>query len=127
MNLQKYTITLLFESFLVSLGFTLLLTIISSLNIDAKIENIVLVSILFLGGIYFILKIVALLFPKNDYIVILPTSFVVSIYAVQFLLMLTNFSKQSLNEQITMLTMFFIVVTCTDKIFDSYSKIYKKD
>ncbi|HFI0357715.1 TPA: hypothetical protein ACGOWA_000855 [Streptococcus suis] len=127
MNVQKYTVSLLIESAIVSVAFILLLNGVTSLNIYAKVENIVLWSIFVLALIYFILKIIALLFPKNNYIVILPTSYIISIYAVQFLLLLTKFNNQPLNEQTTMLAMFFIIVTCIDKIFDNYSKIYKKD
>lgn len=125
--MQKYIMSLLIESAMVSVVFILLITGVTSLNIYTKIENIVLWSIFVLALIYFILKTIALLFPKNNYIVILPTSYVISIYAVQFLLLLTKFNEQPLNEQTTMLTMFFIIVTCIDKIFDNYSKIYKKD
>ncbi|HEM6346865.1 TPA: hypothetical protein U2D23_001983 [Streptococcus suis] len=127
MNLQKYIGSLLIESAIVSFAFILLLKGVASLNIYAKIENIVLWSIFVLALIYFILKIIALLFPKNNYIVILPISYIISIYSVQFLLLLTKFNNQQLNEQTTMLAMFFIIVTCIDKIFDNYIKIYKKD
>ncbi|HEP1818700.1 TPA: hypothetical protein VB845_000491 [Streptococcus suis] len=127
MNLQKYIGSLLIESSIVSFAFILLLKGVASLNIYAKIENIVLWSIFVLALIYFILKIIALLFPKNNYIVILPISYIISIYSVQFLLLLTKFNNQQLNEQTTMLAMFFIIVTCIDKIFDNYIKIYKKD
>lgn len=127
MNLQKYIGSLLIESAIVSFAFILLLKCVASLNIYAKIENIVLWSIFVLALIYFILKIIALLFPKNNYIVILPISYIISIYSVQFLLLLTKFNNQQLNEQTTMLAMFFIIVTCIDKIFDNYIKIYKKD
>ncbi|HEM2582504.1 TPA: hypothetical protein U2C32_000419 [Streptococcus suis] len=127
MNIQKYIMSLLIESAIVSVAFILLLNGVISLNIYSKIENIVLWSIFVLTLIYFILKIIALLFPKQNYIVILPTSYIISIYAVQFLLLLTKFNNQPLNEQTTMLAMFFIIVTCIDKIFDNYSKIYKKD
>lgn len=118
---------LLIESAFICALFSITINIVSSLNIYATEETLIAWSVFILATIYIFLKIISTNSRnKNLYIKILPLSYVISIYAVQFQLLLVG-RKENLSAQITMLTMFFIIVTCIDKIFDNYRKIYKKD
>lgn len=126
-SLRKYCMGLLIESAIICALFLIIINIVSSLNIYATEETLIAWSVFILATIYIFLKIIStILRNKNLYIKILPLAYVISIYAVQFQLLLDG-RKENLSPQITMLTMFFIIVTCIDKIFDNYSKFYKKD
>lgn len=127
MNLKKYVFTLLIEMLLICFLFLHLINFIINLNIYSSIENFVLWSVIVLGIIYSVLKILSLSFNNQNWLKILPIAYSISIYAVLFHLQLTNLHYQNLGIQITMLAMFFIIANCIDKVFENYSNTKKRN
>ena len=108
-----------------SAGFLIILGIVISLlnNFKSQISDrdLMIISAVVLGIIYIILKIISKFFSEKPLIAMLPISYLVGFYMVQFLMVRDSFSMDiNYSQQLGLLTMFFITVSVIDKMFDFY-------
>ncbi|WP_247917933.1 hypothetical protein [Streptococcus oralis] len=108
-----------------SAGFLIILGIVISLlnNFKSQISDrdLMIISAVVLGIIYIILKIISKFFSEKPLIAMLPISYLVGFYMVQFLMVRDSFSMDiDYSQQLGLLTMFFITVSVIDKMFDFY-------
>ncbi len=108
-----------------SAGFLIILGIVISLlnNFKSQISDrdLMIISAVVLGIIYIILKIISKFFSEKPLIAMLPISYLVGFYMIQFLMVRDSFSMDiDYSQQLGLLTMFFITVSVIDKMFDFY-------
>ena len=105
-------------------GFLIILGIIISLLNNFKSlsdRDLMIISAVVLGIIYIILKIISKFFSEKPLIAMLPISYLVGFYMVQFLMVRDSSSMDiDYSQQLGLLTMFFITVSVIDKMFNFY-------
>uniref|UniRef100_UPI001C0E01D9 hypothetical protein n=1 Tax=Streptococcus salivarius TaxID=1304 RepID=UPI001C0E01D9 len=74
-----------------------------------------------LGSVYLIIKIFSKIYLNNLYLSMLPISYLLGFYLIQFQMFLDNATKSSnYTDQLALFTLFFIVVNIIDKIVDNF-------
>ena len=119
----EYIAYLLTEAALFMSFFKLIIYFIDKSNVKMDIHSILLVSVIVLGVLYLIIKIISQIFSEKPLLVMLPISYQLGIYTVQFLMVLDNSSKSvDYSNQLALLTLFFITVSVIDKVIKLYLK-----
>ena len=105
--------------FLIILG--IVISLINNFRPQISIRDFMIISAIVLGIIYIILKIISRFFSEKPLIAMLPISYLVGFYMIQFLMVRDNFSMNiDYSQQLGLLTMFFITVSIIDTMFDFY-------
>ena len=119
----EYIAYLLTEAALFMSFFKLIIYFIDKSNVKMDIHSILLISVIVLGVLYLIIKIISQIFSEKTLLAMLPISYQLGIYTVQFLMVLDNSSKSvDYSNQLGLLTLFFITVSVIDKVIKLYLK-----
>ena len=119
----EYIAYLLTEAALFMSFFKLIIYFIDKSNVKMDIHSILLISVIVLGVLYLIIKIISQIFSEKTLLAMLPISYQLGIYTVQFLMVLDNSSKSvDYSNQLALLTLFFIKVSVIDKVIKIYLK-----
>lgn len=117
----EYIFWLLVETTVILFLFQLLIDLVISYNPQTTFRYSLLVSVFFLGFVYLIIKIFSKIYLKNLYLSMLPISYLLGFYFIQFHMFLDNATKSSnYTDQLALFTLFFIVVNIIDKIVDNF-------
>ena len=119
----EYIAYLLTEAALFMSLFKLIIYFTDKSNVKTDIHSILLVSVIVLGVLYLIIKIISQIFSEKPLLAMLPISYQLGFYTVQFLMVLDNSSKLvDYSNQLALLTLFFITVSVIDKVIELYFK-----
>ncbi|WP_270204467.1 hypothetical protein [Streptococcus anginosus] len=123
LTLLEYIGYLSGEAFIFLLLFKFIIDLVINLNPEAILRNMLLVSVIVLGIIYFIIKITSQKLSEKPLFSMLPISYLLGFYLIQFLMVLANsVSNVDYSKQLVLLTLFFITVSVIDKVIDHYFK-----
>ena len=120
-TLIEYILWLLGETTVILFLFNLLIDLVISYNLQTTFRNALLVPVIVLGSVYLIIKIFSKIYLDNLYLSMLPISYLLGFYLIQFQMFLDNATKSSnYTDQLALFTLFFIVVNIIDKIVDNF-------
>ncbi len=120
-TLIEYILWLLGETTVILFLFNLLIDLVISYNLQTTFRNALLVPVIVLGSVYLIIKIFSKIYLNNLYLSMLPISYLLGFYLIQFQMFLDNATKSSnYTDQLALFTLFFIVVNIIDKIVDNF-------
>lgn len=122
-SIPNFVTILLVECFIIMLLLKQIVNILLQFNPQVYIVKLLLYSALILALVFFIFKIFSAV-SKSLWIKILPTSYSITFYLLNFLMILDDSkSNITLSDQLTMLGLYFILTEIINECFDSYKNL----
>ncbi|MCP9082662.1 hypothetical protein NYE79_05640 [Streptococcus sp. FSL W8-0197] len=123
LKLDKYLNYIIFETLAFLLMFYIIMTIVIALDPKTTLQSLYLWCIAVTSFGYSIVKHLSLQFKNDQRITLLPISYLLGFYGLQFLMILTNSTTDvNYTPQLNLLTLIFIAVNVIDKVLDHYFK-----
>ena len=119
----EYLAYLVIETSVFLFLLSLITKLVLKLNPETSVLDMLLTPVIILGIMYFIIKVISQKFNDKPLFSMLPISYSFSFYLIQFLILLDHSTSSSdYTMQLALFTLFFIIVSSIDKIFNNYLK-----
>ena len=119
----EYLAYLVIETSVFLFLLSLITKLVLKLNPEPSVLDMLLTPVIILGIMYFIIKVISQKFNDKPLFSMLPISYSFSFYLIQFRILLDHSTSSSdYTMQLALFTLFFIIVSSIDKIFNNYLK-----
>ncbi|KAA0113236.1 hypothetical protein MK407_07610 [Streptococcus sanguinis] len=119
----EYLAYLVIETSVFLFLLSLITKLVLKLNPETSVLDMLLTPVIILGIMYFIIKVISQKFNDKPLFSMLPISYSFSFYLIQFRILLDHSTSSSdYTMQLALFTLFFIIVSSIDKIFNNYLK-----
>lgn len=123
LTVLEYLAYLVIETSVFLFLLDLITKLVLKLNPETSVRDMLLTPVIILGIMYFIIKVISQKFNDKPLFSMLPISYSFSFYLIQFRMLLDHSTSPSdYTMLLALFTLFFIIVSSIDKIFNNYLK-----